>query len=224
MTSIIQQRAGVIAPRTRPELDALMLRRSELQGQLRTAEERRAALAAQASNMPPEQRGALTGRLATLDQRIERLEAQVLQLDQAIEMGLANPAVVGGAGGEAIDVPPTPGVPPVIHVPEVFTTVPTDPTGVHPEVIVAGTLVSLSMMALVAWVTWRRAMSRFARTHGASLGATADVARLQQSVDAMAIEVERISEGQRFLTKVLNERAPALDVGVRQPSEQRQNV
>lgn len=33
--------------------------------------------------------------------------------------------------------------------------------------------------------------------------------RLQQAVDAMAIEVERISEGQRFMTKVLAERNPA---------------
>lgn len=32
--------------------------------------------------------------------------------------------------------------------------------------------------------------------------------RMQQSIDAMAIEIERISEGQRFVTKVLAERAP----------------
>jgi hypothetical protein len=32
--------------------------------------------------------------------------------------------------------------------------------------------------------------------------------RLEQAVDAMALEMERVSEGQRFLTKVLSERAP----------------
>ena len=32
------------------------------------------------------------------------------------------------------------------------------------------------------------------------------LARIEQAVDAMAIEVERISEGQRFTTKLLAER------------------
>lgn len=32
--------------------------------------------------------------------------------------------------------------------------------------------------------------------------------RMQESIDAMAIEIERISEGQRFVTKVLAERVP----------------
>lgn len=32
------------------------------------------------------------------------------------------------------------------------------------------------------------------------------IARLQASVDAISIEVERISEGQRFTTRLLNER------------------
>ena len=33
--------------------------------------------------------------------------------------------------------------------------------------------------------------------------------RMEQALDAMAIETERISEGQRFTTKLLSERAPA---------------
>ena len=40
------------------------------------------------------------------------------------------------------------------------------------------------------------------------------MARLEQAVDAIAIEIERISEGQRFVTRVLTEgSAPALSVG-----------
>jgi hypothetical protein len=35
------------------------------------------------------------------------------------------------------------------------------------------------------------------------------IAQLQQSVDTIALEVERISEGQRFTTKLLAERAEA---------------
>lgn len=44
----------------------------------------------------------------------------------------------------------------------------------------------------------------------ASAGYDSDaLARLQSSVDAIAIEVERISEGQRFTTKLLSERSEA---------------
>jgi hypothetical protein len=38
------------------------------------------------------------------------------------------------------------------------------------------------------------------------------LARLEQSVDAIAIEAERISEGQRFTTKLLSDRDPAQKV------------
>jgi hypothetical protein len=32
--------------------------------------------------------------------------------------------------------------------------------------------------------------------------------RIEQAIEAMAVEVERISEGQRFVTKLLSERTP----------------
>jgi hypothetical protein len=39
--------------------------------------------------------------------------------------------------------------------------------------------------------------------------------QLQQSMDTMAVEVERISEGQRFTTKLLAERAASVEAGER---------
>jgi hypothetical protein len=33
--------------------------------------------------------------------------------------------------------------------------------------------------------------------------------RMEQAIDAIAVEVERISEGQRFTTKLLSERGPS---------------
>ena len=45
---------------------------------------------------------------------------------------------------------------------------------------------------------------------------TARMERLEQAVDAIAIEVERVSEGQRYMTRLLTEgSAPALSVGQR---------
>ncbi|HEU4993391.1 MAG TPA: hypothetical protein VFT29_01155 [Gemmatimonadaceae bacterium] len=46
------------------------------------------------------------------------------------------------------------------------------------------------------------------------------LARIEAAVDAIAIEVERISEGQRFLTKLQAERAP-LAAGEKMPERQR---
>ena len=45
------------------------------------------------------------------------------------------------------------------------------------------------------------------------------MARLEQAVEAISLEVERISEGQRFTTKLLSERAAADPVRGIQPSE-----
>jgi hypothetical protein len=37
----------------------------------------------------------------------------------------------------------------------------------------------------------------------------ARIERIEQAVDSIAIEMERVSEGQRFVTKLLSERAPS---------------
>jgi len=68
-------------------------------------------------------------------------------------------------------------------------------------VIVVVTSASLATIAVLAF----RAM---ARTRRLPPPARHDdrLEHLQQSVDAIAIEVERIAEGQRFTTKLLSER------------------
>jgi hypothetical protein len=50
---------------------------------------------------------------------------------------------------------------------------------------------------------------RYDGAGGGSMSAAADarLSRLEQAVDAIAFEVERISEGQRFTTKLLSEQA-----------------
>lgn len=41
--------------------------------------------------------------------------------------------------------------------------------------------------------------------------------RMEQAIDSIAVEVERISEGQRFTTKLLSERAKADQMPVQRP-------
>ena len=66
--------------------------------------------------------------------------------------------------------------------------------GEGPRVVLLGVL-------FYRWVS-RHARARFSRG-GAEDSRRAD--QLQNSVDTIAVEVERISEGQRYVTKALNE-------------------
>jgi hypothetical protein len=44
--------------------------------------------------------------------------------------------------------------------------------------------------------------------------------RLESAVDTIAVEIERISEGQRFVTKLLSESQPAPKLGAGQRSSE----
>jgi hypothetical protein len=66
------------------------------------------------------------------------------------------------------------------------------------------------IVLLVLGVPFVRALSRRwerAPLRGLSSEVEARLERIERAVDAVAIEVERISEGQRFTTKLLSERA-----------------
>lgn len=56
-----------------------------------------------------------------------------------------------------------------------------------------------------------RAFAKRVEARGQPAGISADVGarleRMEQAIDSVAIEVERISEGQRFATRLLSERA-----------------
>ena len=66
-------------------------------------------------------------------------------------------------------------------------------------------IVALALgIPLVRWFT-RRADARSA-TPQIPGDVTARLERIEHAIDAMAVEVERIAEGQRFTTKLLSER------------------
>jgi len=67
--------------------------------------------------------------------------------------------------------------------------------GVHAVLLVLGT-----------WWAWRVA-TRAPREGAASLAAGGRLEQLQDSVDAIAVEVERIGEAQRFTAKLNEQRA-----------------
>jgi hypothetical protein len=77
------------------------------------------------------------------------------------------------------------------------------------SVVLGMTLLFTFVGMLIHRRAWRRAEKTFA---GKGAGGPADLQQLQQAVDVIAVEVERIAEGQRYVSKLLNERldSPAL--------------
>ncbi|HEY2065804.1 MAG TPA: hypothetical protein VGG84_07565 [Gemmatimonadaceae bacterium] len=78
------------------------------------------------------------------------------------------------------------------------------------ELLHAGTHVAL--LALGLYVTWRLVSpdSRPAKAAGSPLESelTDRLTNIEQAVDAVAIEVERVGEGQRFMTRALSKDRP----------------
>ncbi|TMG80664.1 MAG: hypothetical protein E6H78_18175 [Betaproteobacteria bacterium] len=62
----------------------------------------------------------------------------------------------------------------------------------------------------LARLIWKRASNGGSRPRLDSDQIQRRLDQLQQTVEAMSIEVERISEGQRFVTKLLSDKAAAI--------------
>ena len=83
-----------------------------------------------------------------------------------------------------------------------------------------------ALLFVGAYFVWRLAPTRDAgrlwrgSAIGASTGEPADrLSNLEQSVDAVAIEVERIGEGQRFMTRLFTNEGVPRPAGVADPIE-----
>lgn len=78
------------------------------------------------------------------------------------------------------------------------------------EVIIAVTALGLSFAAIKVIANGVVRYAELHSTHGsAKIDSPTDarLERIEQAMDAIAIEVERISEAQRFTTKLLSERS-----------------
>ena len=75
-------------------------------------------------------------------------------------------------------------------------------------VAVMGQLIGLTIVLAIVWA-WYKSRTQKLRPGPSDDGVrllSAQIEQLQGSLDAVALEVERISEGQRFTTKLLAER------------------
>jgi hypothetical protein len=81
-------------------------------------------------------------------------------------------------------------------------------------VVVVATVAALAGIALGTRALWRL-ITRVKPRDGLAVSPS-DFRRLETAVEAIAIEVERISEAQRFSVTLLNERIPARDAEYRE--------
>lgn len=153
-------------------------------------------------NVTPAEREALEEHLKELNTRIIDMEKQLHKADAEV-------AAAAGIPGATVREP---------------RNVRTD--GPPDEMLIIGSVfVGISFVILaIAWARrlWKGA-TRVVSQIPAALEARLN--RFEQSIDAVAIEIERVSEGQRFLTKVLAEQDPrAIGAGPAQPIETRAGV
>ena len=176
------------AAMSRQDVANLRARRSELSDQLESATGRRRSLAEQIRRADGVNKAGLESRLATLDQRIVRLEGEL----DAVGQQLASPQAAEYVAQTK---------PPVTFVPPLRGNIDPEP------IIICFILFVLSPLALsISRLIWKRG-SRMAMQPPAMRAESGErLERIEQGMDAIAIEVERVSEGQRFVTRLLSER------------------
>ena len=180
-------------PRTAREYQLLRQRGSELSRQLTSVNNRRDQLAGQLEDADGANKAGIEARIAQLDQRIMGIEADIAYNGRLL--AAAPPSALAGT----TEVP----------VPRPFGLNPGQITGIS---IVGIIFVGFPLAIAMARNLWRRG-SRHTPLPGTA-ESNQRMERLEQAVDAIAIEIERVSEGQRFVTRLLTEgSAPALSVG-----------
>jgi hypothetical protein len=191
-TIVVQDAPGVgtfsiTTPMSAREVAAIKAQRDELSNQLQSVDSRRSRLLSQLRQTgDPTAIKGLEDRLALLDKRQLQLESDIATTGQQLTSapaGLAastNAPLVAGLG--------------------------------------SGQVVAISIVGIIfvlAPLTMGFARTIWKRANKPGLPPTAftetaqRLERLESAVDTIAVEIERISEGQRFVTKLLSEGSPA---------------
>ena len=172
--------AGV--PRTVADVLGLREKRSELSRQLESAAGRRARLSSQLRGKEGVDRAGIESRIGVLDKRMMQLESDISETGRQLTMA-PNALVAGAESSRQF-------------------------SGMDPDSIAA--LGGVFMIFVLAPIAFAAARMMWKRTNRPVQPAISDDAsrrleRLEQGMDAIAIEIERVSEGQRFVTRLLSE-------------------
>jgi hypothetical protein len=176
-------------PKTSAEVEALQTRKQELTEELANVSARRHELSEEIRVAPDgASRTGLEARLRLMDQRILQLETDIGTTSKQLSSTPAEVLAIAQSDNR-----------------------PPNNDGSFGEGLAAGLVPLLSLFAIVT--LWRRFKRR--RRGGIAPGRENLIAesnqrleRLEHGMEAIAIEIERVSEGQRFVTRLLSEQAP----------------
>jgi hypothetical protein len=169
-------------PRTESEVEELLAQRQELSEQLSNVSARRRNLAAEIrQTSDPAIRAGLEDRLRLLDQRILQIETDLATIGRQIslapsELITETRSANQSGGGDDFE-----------------------------EGMLIGGFSVLFFMSIVLFFSRRRWKRRAVALPSGLGGESARLERLEHGMEAIAIEIERVSEGQRFVTKLLSE-------------------
>ena len=174
----------------RGELDALTLQRGELQSQTEQLSRLRNQLdeRRRVTSAGPAQ-AQLEARIAELDARSARLDGQIMQLNDRISTAMGRLAELPEGADRVVRAPQ-------ITIPDIqFGPGRRGPDMREVAGIMAAEAVALVLIGVVFW-RWgmKRMRDQFDRMFSAQ---TQQLAQLQQAMDVVGVEVERISEGDR---------------------------
>ena len=181
-------------PLTRSDVNGLQMRVGLLKGQLDAANSRRDRLASQLRRADGgADRTGLEERLGQLDKRILQIETDIATVGDALATAPTG-SLSGSVDPGRTFQGPTPGQMTAISI--------------------VGTLFVLFPLSLAfTRLLWRRAMlAPRAQALVPELANRLD--RIEQGIDVVALEVERISEGQRFVSQLMSGSATEEKIGV----------
>ncbi|MGI8618093.1 MAG: hypothetical protein ACR2L6_03275 [Gemmatimonadaceae bacterium] len=175
-------------PQSVQEIAGLRTRRSELVGQLDRAGNRRESIINDMRDATNAERVGLEQRLTALDSRIVQIEADIA----ATERALTNtPAALLGAAAQAEEA---------AQAAREAARPPIDD-----DVLGMMAFFSLFLLVPIVIAYSRRIWKRPVAGRALSPATEGRIERIEQAVEAIAVEVERVSEGQRFVTRLMSE-------------------
>ncbi|HEY5417756.1 MAG TPA: hypothetical protein VIK41_23135 [Gemmatimonadaceae bacterium] len=180
-------------PLTARDVAVLRARRSELSNQLESATSRRNSLAGKLEDADGVNKAGIEQRISLLDNRILQLESDLAETGRQLSS-----APAGLVASSSVGMP--------------FALNPGQVTAISIISVIGITCVAFPIAIAIARKIWRSGLRR--DPAAVAPESAQRMERLEQAVDAIAIEIERVSEGQRYVTRLLTEgAAPALPVG-----------
>jgi hypothetical protein len=194
---VVSSRVLNYTPMSAQEVAALKARRSILSDQLQSADSRRKELSRLARSATGADKAGLEQRIGVLDARLARLENDI---DETGKLLSSAPAALASTREPSINFGPNSG----------------NKVQAIPIVAILSVFVFFPIAISVARNIWRR--GSLPKTAGPDRESAQRLERMEQAMDAIAIEIERVSEGQRFVTRLLSEQRNGAAIAAGQPA------